>query len=156
MKNALLSLLVILTATTAFAAKPNKKNKATDPSARLVKKVEASELSAESKSKAKATIDQHAAKLKEAQAKVDAVLTSEQKQARRQAQKDARQAGKKRKEAQSAVAAALKLTDEQKQKLDAAESELKKEQAALTKDLKTALSSDDFSKLGLRTKKKAS
>lgn len=154
MKNALLSLLVVLTATSAFAAKPNKKNKAADPAARLLKKVDDAELSADSKAKAKSTIEQHAAKLKAAQASVDAALTAEQKQAKRAAQKEARQAGKKRKETQAAITAALKLTAEQQKKLDAAQSELRKEQAALNKDLKAALPSEDFTKLGLRTKKK--
>jgi hypothetical protein len=155
MKHFLLALLILSTTTVAFAAKPNKKNKAADPAARLLKKLDAADLSTESEAKAKKTIEEHSAKLKEAQSKVDAVLTAEQKQAKRQAAKEARQAGKKRKEAQAAIAAALKLTDEQKKKLTAAETELKAEQSSLTKDLKATLPAEDFAKLGLKTKKKA-
>ena len=152
----LLAFLILLTAANiSLAAKPNKKDRKTDLSARILKKVDAASLSAESAAKAKKTIEEHAAKLKEAQAKVDAVLTTEQKQAQQTARKEARKAGKKRKEAQAAIAAALKLSDEQKKQLAAAESTLKAEHAALTKDLKAALSAEDFTKLGLRVKKKA-
>jgi hypothetical protein len=155
MKHLLLSLLVLsITTSVAVAAKPKKKDRATDPAARILKKLDAADLSTESEAKAKKTIEEHAAKLKEAQANLDALLTAEQKQAKRAAQKEARQAGKKRKEAQAAVTAALKLTDEQKKKLSAAEADLKTKQSALTKDLKAALPAEDFTKLGLKTKKK--
>ncbi len=145
-------LIFALAGLTAFAAKPDK---AKTPAARVEKKLAAADLSPEAREKAEQALKQNEAKLKEAQAKVDAVLTKDQKQARRQAQKDATAAGKKGKEARAAALAALKLTDEQKSKLEAAEADLKAAQAALTKDLKAALSSDDFAKLGLRVRKKA-
>lgn len=151
----LLSLLILLTAANiSLAAKPNKKDRQTDPSARILKKLDAAGLAAEPAAKAKKTIEEHAAKLKEAQAKVDAVLTTEQKQAQLTARKEARQAGKKSKEARAAVAAALKLTDEQKKQLATAQSALQAENAALAKDLKAALPAEDFAKLGLRVRKK--
>ena len=50
-----------------------------------------------------------------------------------------RPAAKSGRKAQAEVAAALKLTDEQKSKLSAAESELKAAQAALMKDLRSVL-----------------
>ena len=141
-------------AATAEAAKPKKKNRGSDPAARIKKKIDAADLSTESKAKVKQVIEQDSPKLKEAQAKVDAVLTAEQKQAQKQAMKDAKTSGKKGKDAKAAVTAAMKLTDEQKTKLASAEADLKAAQSALTKDLRGALSSEEFAKLGLRTKKK--
>jgi hypothetical protein len=153
----LLTLAIVLAAGLATAeakAKGKKKDRGSDPSARLQKKLSAADLSTEGKAKAEKVLQENAGKLKEAQAKVDAVLTAEQKQAQRQAQKDARSSGKKGKDAQASVAAALKLTDEQKSKLASAESDLKSAQAALAKDLRNSLSSEDFAKLGLKAKNK--
>jgi len=157
--NAILSRLAIAGLITAVCAsgslaagKKNKREK--DPTASIRKKLAAAELPSDVLAKANKVVDDDAPKLKEAQAKVDAVLTTEQKQARRQAQKDAKTAGKKRKEAQAEVTAALKLTDEQKTKLAAAERELKSAQAALTKDLRGVLSADQLAKAGIKTKKK--
>jgi hypothetical protein len=137
---------------TLAAGKKNKGQK--DPAASIKKKLAAAELPTETLSKANKVVDDDAPKLKEAQAKVDSILTTEQKQARRQAQKDAKTSGKKRKEAQAEVAAAMKLTDEQKTKLSAAESELKTAQGALVRDLRGVLSPEQMAKAGLKTKKK--
>src|SRR5258705_8234145 len=116
----------------AFAA--GKKNKGQkDPTASIKKKLAAADLPTETLAKANKVVDDDAPKLNEAQAKVDSVLTAEQKQARRQAQKDAKTSGKKRKEVQAEVTAAMKLTDEQKTKLAAAERDLKSAQATLSK-----------------------
>jgi hypothetical protein len=145
-------LLAALTSPAAFG-KAKQKRKA-DPAARIKKKLDAAELSAESKAKANKVIDEHAAKLKEAQAKVDAVLTAEQAQAQKQARKDARTAGKKGKEAKAALEAALKLTPEQKTKLAAAQTALQAAQGELTKALRGVLSSDEIAKVGLKMKKK--
>jgi Spy/CpxP family protein refolding chaperone len=59
-------------------------------------------------------------KMVEANQKLDALLTLEQKQARVEAMAAAKTAGKKGKEMQEAVEAALKLTDDQKAKYTAA------------------------------------
>jgi len=134
------------------AGKKNKGQK--DPAATVKKKLAAAELPAETLAKANKVVDDDAPKLKEAQAKVDAVLTKDQVKARRQAQKDAKTSGKKRKEAQADVAAALKLTDEQKSKLATAESELKAAQAALMRDLRGVLTQEQLAKAGLKAKKK--
>jgi hypothetical protein len=150
-----LNVCLALSAAPAVAAKPKKKDRAANPAARIEKKIDAAQLPTESQAKAKKVVQEHAAKLKEAQAKVDAVLTAEQKQARKQAVKEARAAGKKRKELQAAVEAKLKLTPEQKSKLASAEAELKQAQNALTKDLRGVLSAEEVTKVGLRVKKKA-
>jgi hypothetical protein len=135
----------------AWGAKQRRK---ADPTARIKKKLDAAELSAESRAKANKVIDEHAAKLKEAQAKVDAVLTAEQQQAKKQARKDARTAGTKGKQAKADMAAALKLTPEQKTKLSAAEADLQAAQADLNKALRGVLSSEEIAKVGLKMKKK--
>jgi len=146
-------LLLSLCFSPAFAA--GKKNKGQkDPTAAIKKKLAAADLPADALAKANKVVDDDAPQLKAAQAKVDAVLTKDQVKARREAQKNAKTSGKKRKEAQAEVAAALKLTDEQKSKLSAAESELKAAQAALMKDLRGVLSADQLDKAGLKAKKK--
>ena len=147
-----LALIAAIAAPTAFAkAKDNKK---ADPSARIKKKLAEAELPAETLAKANKIVEENAPKLKEAQKKVDDALTSEQKQARRQALKNAKSSGKKRKQIQAEAVAAMKLTPEQKAKFDAAEKELKSAQAALTKDLHGALTKDQLAKAGLKAKKK--
>lgn len=147
-------LVVALVAGKPGSVHAAKKDKGKDATARLQKKLSAAELSPETRTKVKEVLAKNAAKLKEAQAKIDAVLTAEQKQARDQAKKDARASGKKGKEARAAVEGAMKLSAEQKSKLSAAEGELKSAQAALTKELRSAMSSEEFAKAGLKTKKK--
>ena len=146
-------LLACVTSTALAKAKPNK-NKARTPTARLEKKLASADLSPEAREKAKKAIDQNAAKLKEAQAKVDAVLSADQKQTLRKAQKDARTSGKKGRQAREEALAALKLTDEQKSKLKSAEAELKSALGSLNKDLQNALTKDDLAKLGIKARKK--
>ena len=137
------------------AGKKNKKQDRHDPVAAIKKKLAAADLPTDAREKADKVIAEDGPKLKDAHAKIDSILTSEQKQAQRQAHKDARSSGKKGKDAKADIAAAMKLTDEQKSKLSAAESELKSAQAALVRDLRTALSPEQFAKTGLKTKKKA-
>jgi hypothetical protein len=146
-----LAALIVLDAS-AFAAKEGKRKG--DPAAAIKKKLDAASLPTETLTSAKKTVDEHAAKLKEAQAKVDAVLTSEQKAAAKTARKSAKTAGKKRKEAQAEVQAALKLTDEQKTKLAAAEKELAAVKLDLTKALSGILTKEQLAKAGLKTRKK--
>ena len=144
--------LLFLFDTAAFAAKDGKRK--SDPAAAIKKKLDAAELATEKLTEAKKIVDGHAAKLKEAQAKVDAVLTSEQKAAAKTARKAAKTAGKKRKEAKADIQAALKLTDEQKTKLAAAEKELATVKQDLTKALSGVLNKEQLAKAGLKTRKK--
>jgi hypothetical protein len=131
-----------------------RKRKSADPAARIKKKLAAAELPTDVLAKANKVVDDHAAKLKEAQAQVDAVLTAEQKQARREAQKKAKEAGQKRKQSQSAVEAAMKLTPEQKTKLADAEKNLAAANAAVQKGLREVLSAEQFAKAGFKTRKR--
>ena len=154
-----LSRLLIATLIAALAISPalaaGKKNKGKrDATASIKKKLSAAELPADVREKANKVLADDAPKLNAAQAKVDAILTSEQKEARKTAQKEAKANGTKRKQAQASVEAAMKLTSEQKSKLASAESELKSAQAALQKDLQAVLTSEQAEKVGLKTKKK--
>lgn len=91
-------------------------------------------LTAEQKTKIDALKKEFGPKIMEARKKVDAVLTADQKKARGEAMKKAKADGKTGKEAAAAVAAAMKLTDDQKAK----QAEAQKAVAALTKELDKA------------------
>jgi len=132
----------------------DRKKKAGDPAARIKKKLAAAELPADVLAKANKAVDEQAPKLREAQAKVDAVLTDEQKQARRQAQKTAKESGQKRKQSQSAIESAMKLTTEQKSKLAEAEKELASANAAVQRSLQGVLTAEQLAKAGIKSRKK--
>ena len=150
-------LVALLIVAPGVAAGKKNKNKGDrhDPVAAVKKKLSGAELPTDIREKADKVIADDGPKLKEAQAKIDALLTSEQTQAQRQARKDARSSGKKGKDAKADVAAAMKLTPEQKSKLSTAEAELKSAQATLVRDLKAVLTPEQMAKAGLKTKKKA-
>ncbi|HUG92972.1 MAG TPA: hypothetical protein VML55_19180 [Planctomycetaceae bacterium] len=71
--------------------------------------------------------------------KQNSVLTAEERRARRQAQQDAREAGQKGKQLQEAVAAAVKLTDEQKQQQSELATARKELQAEIQKKVESLL-----------------
>jgi hypothetical protein len=106
----------------AFAQeKKGGKKKGNNPAAGLLKKVDGlGDLTAEQKEKIAKIKEEHEPKLAAAAKKVNDALTPDQRRARQEAQKAARQAGKKGKEAQAEIAAAMKLTDEQQKAYDAA------------------------------------
>jgi hypothetical protein len=146
--------LIATVATWNTATGQDGRKRKADPTARVKKQLQEAELPADALEKANKVVSEHAAKLKEAQGKVDAVLTSEQKAAQRQAAKDAKAAGKKGKERQAAIDAALKLSDEQKTKLAAARKELAAAQQELNTALRGALTSEQLAKAGIKTKRK--
>lgn len=149
-----IALLAVLIASPAQAAKKDKKKDSRDIGASIKKKLTAADLPSDVREKANKVIEADSPKLKEAQAKLDAVLTTEQKQARRTAQKEAKTSGTKRKQAQSSIDAATKFTGDQRTKLASAESDLKSAQAALMKNLQAVLTSEQFEKAGFKAKKK--
>jgi hypothetical protein len=100
------------------------KRKKNDASAGIKKKLEAAALPADVLEKCNKIVAEHAAKINEATAKVNAILTPEQRAAQKAAKKAAKDAGKKGRQAAAEVEAAMKLTAEQKTKLDAANKEL--------------------------------
>jgi hypothetical protein len=146
-------LMATVVAWNTATGQDGRKRKA-DPTARIKKQLQEAELPADALEKANKVVSEHAAKLKEAQGKVDAVLTSEQKAAQRQAAKDAKAAGKKGKERRAAIDAALKLSDEQKTKLAAARKELAAAQQELNTALRSALTAEQLAKAGIKTKRK--
>src|SRR5438105_14395655 len=80
----------------AFAAgKKNKKQDRHDPVAAIKKKLGAADLPTDVREKADKVIADDGSKLKDAQAKIDSILTADQKQAQKQAHKDVRASGKK-------------------------------------------------------------
>lgn len=92
-------------------------------------------LTAEQQAKLDGVKTQYAAKLTDAQKKIADVYTAEQRTAQQAARKEAMAAGKKGKDLKGAVEASVKLTDEQRQKLSAAESEMKQ----LTKEIRKSV-----------------
>ena len=137
--------------TIGFAQNEGKKKKGgNDPTAKLRKNLEESDLGADLKEKIGKIIDENAPKLKEAQAKVDAVLTDDQRRAKKAAQKAAKDAGKKGKEAADEVAAAVKLTDEQQKKMDEANAALNSARAEMNKAINALLTDEQQQKLGTK------
>lgn len=82
-------------------------------------------LTDEQKTKIEALKTEYAPKVKDAMKKMDDVLTADQKKARDEVLKADKAAGKKGPEVRKDVEAALKLTDEQKTKKEAAKNEMK-------------------------------
>jgi hypothetical protein len=144
--------VVFLLHSTAFAAKDSKRKG--DPAAAIKKKLDAAGLATDKLGEAKKIVDEHAAKLKEAQTKVDGVLTAEQKAAAKSARKAAKAAGKERKAAKAEIQAALKLTDEQKTRLATAEKELADAKQAVAKSLSSVLTKEQLGQAGFKTRKK--
>jgi hypothetical protein len=131
-----------------------KKKGGNDPTAKLRTKVQESDLGADLKEKVTKVIDEHAGKLKELQAKVDATLTDEQRAAKKAAAKAAKDAGKKGQEAQAEAFAAMKLTDEQKKKYDEANAALQAGIAEMNKAVAAIVSDEQAQALGVKGKKK--
>lgn len=141
--------------TIGFAQNEGKKKKGgNDPTTKLRKSVEDSDLGADLKEKIVKIIDENAPKLKEAQAKVDAVLTDEQKAAQKAAKKAAKDAGKSKQETAAEVAAAVKLTDEQKKKQDEATAALNSARQEMNKAINALLTPEQQEKIGTKGKKK--
>ena len=140
----------------AFGQDNNKgKKKGNNPAAGLLKKVDdLTDLTAEQKEKVAAIKKEHEPKVVAAAKKVNDSLTPEQRRARQEAQKAAKAAGKKGKEAQADALAAMKLTDEQKKTYDAAQKELDDANAALRSALASVLTDEQKSAVGLGKGKK--
>jgi Skp family chaperone for outer membrane proteins len=137
-----------------FAQQDKKKGAKNDPTSKLRKAVADSDLGADVKEKIGKIIDENAGKLKELQAKVDAVLTDDQKAARKAAQKAAKDAGKKGAEAAAEVTAALKLTDEQKKKMDEAQKALDAARGDMNKAIAALVTDEQAQSLGVKKGKK--
>jgi Skp family chaperone for outer membrane proteins len=153
-KTLIVSCLMGLVAVGFAQQEKKKKGGGNDPTAKLRKSVADSDLGADLKEKVVKVIDEHAGKLKELQAKVDATLTDDQRAAKKAAQKAAKDAGRKGKAAQEEAFAAMKLTDEQKKKYDEANSALQAGTADMNKAVAALLTDDQAQDLGVKKKRK--
>jgi len=88
------ALITILALSPSLAAGKKNKDKR-DATTAIKKKLSAADLPADVREKVNKVLTDDSPKLKDAQAKVDAILTTEQKQARQQAQKEAKANGTK-------------------------------------------------------------
>lgn len=139
------------------AKKDRKKGgKGADPTANIKKSLESVDLTSEQKEQIDKIIAEHGPKVKAATDKVNASLTDEQRKARNEAQKAAKAAGKKGREANEEALAAMKLTDEQKKAFDDANKAQQEAQAALRKAVSEVLTPEqrEKAKLGGGKKKK--
>ena len=98
---------------------------------------------------------EHSAKLAELAKKLEEGITDDQKKARREATAKAKEEGKKGKELQAAVDAALNLTDEQKQKRAEIQPEMTKLQASIKEQIHAMLTDDQKEHYKLPKAKKA-
>ena len=88
---------------------------------------------------------EHSPKLAELAKKLDEGITDDQKKARREAMAKAKADGKKGKEAQADIEAALNLTDEQKKKRAETQPEMAKLQASIKEQIHALLTDDQKS-----------
>ena len=158
MKKILIAFLVLGLATFVMTGsaqeKKNKKKGGNDPTAQVVAKATKEGLPEDAIAKIKAAAAEHGPKVREAQAKVDSILTDDQKSARREAQKAAKAAGKKGKEAKADVDAAIKLTPDQQKQMTEAQAKLDEAMAAFRKAAGDQLTDEQKAKIGLGGKKK--
>jgi hypothetical protein len=136
----------------ALAAKKDKGQRSS--TAALQKKLKKADLPSEARDKASKVLSEHGPKVRAAETARESILTAEQKAARAAAQKAGKEAGKKRKEIAADVAAAMKLSDEQKTKYNAAERDLATAQSDMHKALREVLSADQQAQIGLKNKKR--
>lgn len=111
------------------------------------------QLSADQKGALEKLKSEYKGKLLDSAKKANSVLSAEQRKARAEAVKAAKEAGKKGKAIQEAASAALKLTDEQKSQM----AEARKEMASLRKEIRGKISEllTDEQKASLKSKKGA-
>ncbi len=102
------------------------------PAIEALRMIEKLDLTADQKDKIDQIRKECGPKVAEAQKKLDEILTPEQRRARAEAAKEAKAAGKKGKEAMQAIDEAMKLTDEQKEKI----AQARKAMAALQKEIR--------------------
>ena len=112
-------------------------------------------LTDDQKTKLEALKKEHSPKLAELAQKLDEGLTDDQKKARKEAGDKARADGKKGKELQAAVDAALNLTDEQKKKRAEVQPEMTKLQLSIKEQIHAMLTDDQKTHYKLPKAKKA-
>ncbi|MCO6459116.1 MAG: hypothetical protein J5I93_27725 [Pirellulaceae bacterium] len=119
----------------------------------MMKKLEAVDLTAEQKEKIKSIAAEYAPKFKEAQGAVAAIVGPEQRKAMAEARKKAQDEGKKGKELQEAVAAAVKLDGAKAEELQKAQAATRELNAGFTAAIREVLTDEQIAKAGLAVKK---
>ena len=156
MRNILCAGIVValaLTAGTAEAAKEKKKpNGAANPAFAIPKEIT---LTADQQTKLDAIKKEEGPKLVALTEKLDAVLTEEQKTARKEAAAKAKADGKKGKDASAAVDEALKLTDEQKKQRAEIQPQVAKLQLTIKEQIHGLLTDEQKAHYKLPKAKKA-
>lgn len=150
----LLALVAALLIAPAVAQEKGKKKKkrggaGNTPLAAVLQKAKTSDLSEETLAKIKDLVEKHQPAYMEARKKVAAVLSADVRKARNEARKKAQDEGKKGKELQAAVAAAVKLTDEQKKEVDAAQKEMESITQEFRKAVAALVTPEQAQKLGV-------
>ena len=153
-KNMTLGLLAVLTALPVLAEETKEKKKKGNnlDNHQVYKLPDTISLDDAQKEKLTGLKKEYAEKLKAAIAKQNEFLTAEQLKARADAAKAAKAAGKKGKDAQADIDAAVNLTPEQKEKKAAADKEMKELSKEIREKLEAFLT--DSQKALLKTKKK--
>lgn len=149
-----LTLAAMTGAHAAEEAVKEKGKKKAEPGAQIFNLPKEVELTAEQQEKVAALKKEFGAQAAEAQKKVDDVLTAEQKQARKAAADKAKADKLKGKDAQAAIEAAMKLSDEQKTKWTAAQAEFRELQGKVRAKMAEFLTDEQKAKVpGLAPKK---
>jgi Spy/CpxP family protein refolding chaperone len=147
--------LIVLQAAPVCAQEKRAKKQAQNPPRQIVaveKQLAELNLTDDQKKKVDDILASYKPKFADAQAKAPK-LTKEQRQAQKEATEKAKADGKKGKELQAEVNAALNLTDEQKKEREAAASATKELQASLKKELAGVLTADQAKVLSKGKKK---
>ena len=154
LKIAMLALAVLIAAPVWAAKEDKKKEKGGRAIAKAFELPTIITLSAEQMTKLAEVKQEFEPKLEELSKKQGNILTAEQKKARQEAAKAAKAAGKKGKEAQADIAAAVKLTDDQKKLQDEVEKELKELHGKIREKISSFLTAEQKVHLKDRKKKK--
>lgn len=126
------------------AKKKDRPNAAVEAAFALPKEIE---LTAEQNEKVAALKKEYTPKLTELSQKINDILTAEQKKARQEASKKAKDDGKKGREAKAAVDEAMKLTAEQKKQMDELQPKLQAMQTEVREKVTALLTDDQKAKL---------
>ncbi len=147
---------LLIAATVVAQEKPKKKGRrgklapTTQAVVRLDKlrtALEELDLTEEQKEELKKLREKHGPKFKEVFDKMQDVLTEEQKSAGEEAMKEAKESGKKGRELFQAIEASLKLTDEQKEKMDKLAPEVRALQREMMKEIRGILTPEQQERL---------
>lgn len=134
------------------APERNKKNRKKGPQqppqiSQLQRRIDGLGLSEEQSTKVKAILESYTPKFRELNEKQDKILTDEQRRARREGAAKAREEGKRGRELNAAVSAALNLTDEQKKAQEEVQTSLRELNGKMLEEIRAQLNDEQKEKL---------